>query len=131
MTQADLTSIFSALADPTRRAILHRLSQGEAPVKDLARPFDLSGPAITKHLKVLERAGLISRAREGQLRPCKLEPAALAPAADWIEQYRLMWEDQFDRLGDYLQTLTEATPAAPADGTPGAQAPSDGSAPKR
>lgn len=118
MMNADLTSIFSALADPTRRAILHRLSQGEAPVKDLAEPFNLSGPAITKHLKVLERAGLISRAREGQLRPCKLEPAALVPAADWIEQYRQMWEDQFDRLGDYLQTLTEATPAAAQPETP-------------
>lgn len=113
MPSADLSTLFSALADPTRRAILARLAQGEAPVKELAEPFALSGPAITKHLKVLENAGLISRSREGQQRPCRLEPQALAPAADWIEQYRAMWEAQLDRLGAYLKGLTEgATPAA-------------------
>lgn len=102
---ADLSTIFAALADPTRRAILARLSAGEAPVKDLAEPFAMSGPAITKHLKVLEHAGLISRSRDGQQRPCRLEARALAPAADWIEQYRAMWEDQLDRLDAYLATL--------------------------
>jgi DNA-binding transcriptional ArsR family regulator len=105
----DLSLIFSALADPTRRAILARLSRGEAPVKELAKPFELSGPAITKHLKVLERAGLISRGRERQRRPCRLEARALEPALDWLEQYRAMWEAQLDRLGSYLETVT-ATP---------------------
>lgn len=110
MQSADLSTIFSALADPTRRAILARLSEGDAPVKDLAEPFDLSGPAITKHLKVLEHAGLISRSRDGQQRPCRLEPHAMAPAADWIEQYRAMWEGQLDRLGAYLKTTAKAAP---------------------
>lgn len=109
--------VFSALADPTRRAILARLSGGEAPVKDLAEPFDLTGPAITKHLKVLERAGLISRSRDGQQRPCRLEPRALEPAADWIEQYRAMWEAQLDRLDEYLKSIAPQpaalTPAIP------------------
>lgn len=103
MQSVDLTTVFAALADPTRRAILARLSEGAAPVKDLVEPFDLSGPAITKHLKVLERAGLISRSREGQQRPCRIEPRALAPAADWIEQYRAMWEERLDRLDAYLK----------------------------
>ncbi len=106
MQSADLSIIFSALADPTRRAILARLSEGDAPVKDLAEPFDLSGPAITKHLKVLEHAGLISRSRDGQQRPCRLVPEALEPAADWLEQYRAMWEQQLDRLGAYLKTVS-------------------------
>jgi DNA-binding transcriptional ArsR family regulator len=105
MQSADLSTIFAALADPTRRAILARLARGEAPVKDLAEPFELSGPAITKHLKVLEHAGLISRSREGQQRPCRLEPQALEPAADWIEQYRAMWEEQLDRLDAYLKSV--------------------------
>jgi len=105
MQSADLSTIFAALADPTRRAILARLAQGEAPVKDLAEPFELSGPAITKHLKVLEHAGLISRSREGQQRPCRLEPQALEPAADWIEQYRAMWEERLDRLDAYLKSV--------------------------
>lgn len=105
MQTADLSTLFAALADPTRRAILARLSHGDAPVKELAEPFDLSGPAITKHLKVLERAGLISRSRDGQERPCRLEPRALAPAADWIEQYRAMWEEQLDRLDAYLKSV--------------------------
>jgi DNA-binding transcriptional ArsR family regulator len=104
MQSGDLSTLFTALADPTRRAIIARLSEGDAPVKDLAAPFALSGPAITKHLKVLERAGLISRTREGQQRPCRLEARALAPAADWIEEYRAMWEDTLDRLGDYLKS---------------------------
>ncbi len=100
--------MFAALADPTRRAIVARLAEGDAPVKDLVAPFALSGPAITKHLKVLERAGLISRSRAGQQRPCHLEAEALAPAADWIAQYRTMWEERLDRLDAYLKTVTRA-----------------------
>lgn len=110
MPSVDLSTVFAALADPTRRAILARLSEGDAPVKDLVEPFDLSGPAITKHLKVLERAGLISRSRDGQQRPCRIEPRALAPAADWIEQYRAMWEERLDRLDAYLKKV--APPSA-------------------
>lgn len=116
MQAANLSVIFSALADPTRRAILARLSEGEAPVKDLAEPFELSGPAITKHLKVLEHAGLISRSREGQQRPCRLEPQALEPAADWIEHYRAMWEERFDRLESYLKSVAPR-PAARTSST--------------
>lgn len=100
-----LSSVFSALADPTRRAILARLSEGAAPVKALAAPFDMSGPAISKHLKVLENAGLISRSRARQQRPCKLEPKGFAVAADWIEQYRAFWEESLDRLDEYLKTV--------------------------
>jgi DNA-binding transcriptional ArsR family regulator len=113
MSSPDLSTLFAALADPTRRAILARLSEGDAPVKDLAEPFALSGPAITKHLKVLERAGLITRSREGQQRPCRLEPQALAPAAEWIEAYRAMWEAQLDRLDAYLKTVV-SPPTRPA-----------------
>jgi DNA-binding transcriptional ArsR family regulator len=105
MNEPTLDTLFQALADPTRRAILTRLAEGPAPVKEIAEPFAMSGPAITKHLKVLEQAGLISRSRDGQLRPCQLQPKALAPAADWLEQYRAMWEDQLDRLGEYLATV--------------------------
>ncbi|MCB9626469.1 MAG: winged helix-turn-helix transcriptional regulator [Sandaracinaceae bacterium] len=103
MPSADLSVLFSALADPTRRAIVARLAEGDAPVKELAEPFELSGPAITKHLKVLERAGIISRSREGQQRPCHLEPQALEPAVEFLEQYRAMWEDQLDRLDEFLK----------------------------
>ena len=106
MDAVQLSAVFSALADATRRAILARLSEGEAPVKELAAPFDLSGPAITKHLHVLERAGLISRGREGQMRPCRLEPEALAPAADWIDQHRALWDERLDRLDAYLKSVT-------------------------
>lgn len=119
--------IFSALADPTRRAILVRLSEGDAPVKDLAEPFELSGPAITKHLKVLERAGLISRSREGQQRPCHLEARALEPAVDFLEQYRAMWEERLDRLGEYLKSVTQqpaaVLPAAPPPSVAAAKVP--------
>jgi DNA-binding transcriptional ArsR family regulator len=115
MPAPNLSTVFSALADPTRRAILAQLARGEAPVKDLAGPFELSGPAITKHLKVLERAGLISRSRDGRERPCRLEPHALAPAADWIEQYRAMWEDQLDRLGEYLKSIAPSSSEALPD----------------
>lgn len=103
--QLNLT--FSALSDPTRRAILAKLALGDATVKELAKPFDMSGPAITKHLKVLENAGLISRARDAQWRPCRLEPNALKEVADWVSEYRQFWEDSFDRLDAYLKTLTK------------------------
>ena len=101
----DLSVTFGALADPTRRAILARLASGEATVSELGEPFEMSGPAISKHLKVLERAGLISRGREAQWRPCRLVGAALKDAADWLEEYRRFWEDSFDRLDDYLREL--------------------------
>jgi len=100
-----LSATFAALADPTRRAILARLSLGETSVTELARPFAMSGPAVTKHLKVLERAGLISRSREAQWRPAKLEPAALKAVSEWLDQYRRHWEQSFDRLEVYLAEL--------------------------
>jgi DNA-binding transcriptional ArsR family regulator len=100
-----LSSTFSALSDPTRRAILARLADGEASVKELARPFSLSAPSVTKHLKVLERAGLISRGREAQWRPCRLEAAPLQEVAEWVERYRSFWEQSLNRLDDYLSTL--------------------------
>jgi len=100
-----LSSTFAALADPTRRAILARLARGEAPVGELARPFAMSGPAVTKHLKVLERAGLISRGRAAQQRPARLEPAALKAVSDWIQEYRRLWDEKFDRLDTYLEQL--------------------------
>lgn len=97
-----LSIVFSALADPTRRAILARLSKGEATVKDLAEPFAMSLPAISKHLKVLERSGLIERGREAQWRPCRLKAAPLKHAAAWLDHYRAFWEERFDRLDAYL-----------------------------
>jgi DNA-binding transcriptional ArsR family regulator len=100
-----LSITFAALADPTRRAILAKLASGEASVMDLAKPFDMSLPAVSKHLKVLERAQLISRGRDAQWRPCKLDAAALKTANDWIEQYRVFWEERLDRLDVYLQDL--------------------------
>lgn len=100
-----LSQTFSALADPTRRAILARLALGEASVTELAQPFHISTPAVTKHLKVLEGAGLISRGRQAQWRPCKLEATPLQEAAGFIEQYRQFWEQRFDRLDVYLQAL--------------------------
>src|SRR5262249_27679000 len=108
-----LSQTFAALADPTRRAMLQRLSRGEANVSDLARPFlkDMSLPAVTKHLKVLERAGLISKGREAQWRPCKLKPGGLRDVADWMEQYRAFWEESLDRLDAYLKTVTAKKPA--------------------
>ena len=100
-----LDSTFAALADPTRRAILERLARGEASVTELAEPFEMSLPAVSKHLKVLERAGLITRGREAQRRPCRLEAAPLREVADWVEHYRRFWEQSFDRLDDYLHEL--------------------------
>ena len=95
----------AALADPTRRAILSRLASGEASVTELAEPFEMSLPAVSKHLKVLERAGLIARGREAQWRPCRLEAAPLKDVADWVERYRQNWEESFDRLDEYLKEL--------------------------
>src|SRR6202041_2612760 len=105
MSPDRLSTTFSALADPTRRAILARLISGEASVTQLAQPFEMSMPAISKHLKVLERAGLIARGREAQWRPCRLEAGPLKDVADWTEHYRRFWTESFDRLDDYLQEL--------------------------
>jgi DNA-binding transcriptional ArsR family regulator len=106
MTTADhLSTTFAALADPTRRAILARLATGEATVTELAEPFEMSMPAVSKHLKVLERAGLVARGREAQWRPCRLDAAPLKDISEWVERYREMWEQRFDRLDAYLQQL--------------------------
>ncbi len=105
MIAEGLDATLAALADPTRRAILARLASGEASVKELAEPFEMSQPAISKHLKVLERAGLISRGRDGQRRPCRIEAKPLAEVADYIERYRGFWEEGFGRLDEYLQEL--------------------------
>jgi DNA-binding transcriptional ArsR family regulator len=105
MVADTLSLTFSALADPTRRAILARLARGEMSVKELAKPFDISLPGISKHLKVLERAGLIARTRAAQWRPCRLKAKPLKDASEWIDHYRRFWEQSFDRLDDYLQEL--------------------------
>jgi len=102
-----LDATFAALADPTRRAILARLARGEANVAELTKPFDMSQPAISKHLKVLERAGLISRSREAQSRPCRLEASRLKEANEWMERYRGFWEESFDRLAGFLDELKQ------------------------
>jgi DNA-binding transcriptional ArsR family regulator len=117
MTSDRLSSTFAALSDPTRRAILARLALGETSVSKLAEPFEMSLPAVSKHLKVLERAGLITRGRDAQMRPCKIEVNALKEADDWLEEYRRLWEQRLDRLEDYLQTLQaeEATKAKPKE----------------
>jgi DNA-binding transcriptional ArsR family regulator len=113
MMQDRLSRTFAALADPTRRAMLARLSKGEANVSDLARPFlnAMSLPAVTKHLKVLEKARLITKTRQAQWRPCKLNADALKDVADWTEQYRRFWEESFDRLDAYLKTVTSKSNA--------------------
>jgi DNA-binding transcriptional ArsR family regulator len=100
-----LSTTFAALADPTRRAILARLALGEASVSDLAKPFDISGPAISKHLKVLENAGLIARSREAQWRPCRIEPRGLKTVDDWLDRYRRFWDESLTRLDAYLRDL--------------------------
>ncbi|MEO5930934.1 MAG: metalloregulator ArsR/SmtB family transcription factor [Candidatus Kapaibacterium sp.] len=107
MSPDHLSATFAALADPTRRAILARLTSSAASVTELAEPFDMTLPAISKHLKVLERAGLITRGREAQWRPCRLEAKPLRDVANWVEQYRRFWEESFDRLGDYLRELQQ------------------------
>ncbi|MFN3559351.1 MAG: ArsR/SmtB family transcription factor [Brevundimonas sp.] len=105
-----LSARFSALADPTRRAILARLTEGEASVNQLAEPFDMSLPAVSKHLKVLEKAGLISRGKEAQWRPARLEPQALKSVSDWLDHYRRYWDASFDRLDAYLQKIQKGEP---------------------
>lgn len=105
IAERDLDAMFAALADPTRRSILATLARGEASVMELAEPFDMSQPAITKHLGVLERAGLITRRRDGQRRPCKLEPKRLEELARWLGTFQEFWEDSFSRMDDYLQEL--------------------------
>jgi len=107
MTTAQLDRTFAALADPTRRAMLARLSKGEATVTELAAPFELSLPAISKHLKVLQRAGLIEQGRQAQWRPCTLKPERLRDASEWIGQYRRHWEDSLERLDDYLREIQQ------------------------
>lgn len=116
--QDQLSLTFSALADPTRRAILARLAEGDANVSDLAEPFlkEMSLPAVTKHLKVLEKAGLVTKTKEAQWRPCKLNGAPLRDASDWMDHYRQFWEESFDRLDDYLKTVTAATKTAEKKG---------------
>ena len=105
MSPENLNRTFAALADPTRRAILARLALGETSVTELAEPFAMSMPAISKHLRVLQRAGLIARGREAQWRPCRLEAAPLKDASDWLEEYRRFWEESLDRLADYLRDV--------------------------
>jgi DNA-binding transcriptional ArsR family regulator len=118
MTPDPLSATFAALADPTRRAILARLSLGETSVSELAEPFDISLPAVSRHLKVLEHAGLIARGREAQWRPCRIEPHALKSVDEWLEEYRRLWEQRLDRLEDYLRTLTDPTSTGPKSGGP-------------
>jgi DNA-binding transcriptional ArsR family regulator len=108
----NLDATFAALADPTRRAILARLALGETTVRDLAEPFAMSLPAVSKHLKVLERAGLIGRSREAQWRPCRIEPRALKDVDDWLEHYRRFFDESFDRLDVYLKKLQARSPKA-------------------
>ncbi len=119
--QDALSAIFAALADPTRRAILSRLAQGETNVTELAEPFQMTLPAVTKHLKVLEKAGLISRSRQAQARPCHIEPEPLRQATDWMAQYRHMWEARLDRLDAFLTTMqnpkSEASVTSPTSPT--------------
>ena len=118
MVQLSLDATFSALADPTRRAILARLALGETSVTDLAKPFAMSMPAVSKHLKVLERAGLITRGREAQWRPCRIEPQALKVVDDWLGDYRRFFDESFDRLDAYLKTLQAKEAAAPTKDIP-------------
>ncbi len=114
MSTDQLSVTFAAIADPTRRAILVRLSRGAAPVRELAEPFQMTLPAITKHLKVLEKAGLIERSRSAQMRPCKLRAEPLKAAASWIDHYRAFWEESLDRLDNYLKEMQAEMDAAPA-----------------
>ncbi len=111
MIEDELSALFGALADPTRRAILARLADGEASVNELAEPFAISLPAISRHLKVLERAGLIERGRNAQYRPCRIRPEGLAVASGWLDDYRQLWEDHFGRLDEYLKGLQEQAEA--------------------
>jgi DNA-binding transcriptional ArsR family regulator len=110
MATDELSITFAALADPTRRAILERLSQGEATVMELARPFELSLPGVSKHLKVLQKAGLVTQGRKAQWRPCKLDADRLRDVAGWVERYRDQWEQRFDRIDEYLRELKKEEP---------------------
>ncbi len=110
-----LSATFSALADPTRRGILARLARGEATVSELAEPYDMSLAAVSKHLKVLEGAGLISRGREAQWRPCRLEAAPLRDVSDWVESYRRFWDESLDKLDDYLRALQQGDSEGPTN----------------
>ena len=115
MSDDQLSRVFAALADPTRRAILARLASGEASVKELAEPFAMTLPAVTKHLKVLQRAGLITQGRRAQWRPCRLDARPLREVADWVGGYRQFWEESFDRLDEYLRELqARETPDEPS-----------------
>jgi DNA-binding transcriptional ArsR family regulator len=107
MPDDELSAVFAALADPTRRAILARLAEGEATVNELAEPFALKLPTVSKHLKVLQKAGLVTQGRKAQWRPCRLEPAPLKDVSEWVERYRHTWEERFRRLDEYLDTLKE------------------------
>ena len=127
MSPDRLSTTFSALADPTRRAILARLALGEASVSKLAEPFAMSLPAVSRHLKVLERAGLITRGRDAQMRPCRIEARALKEADDWLEEYRRLWEERLDRLDDYLKVLKAEAGSNPAKSNkPGKRGKNDG-----
>lgn len=130
MHEERLNHVFAALADPTRRAIVARLARGEATVNELAEPFAMSLPAVSKHLKVLEKAGLVVRGREAQRRPARLEAEPLREVADWLERYRKFWEQSFDRLDDYLRELQAASGEAESRTRKG-QARKDGGAKKR
>ncbi len=121
MDTDSLSTTFAALADPTRRAILARLATGEATVSELAAPFDMSLPGISKHLKVLHRAGLIEQGRQAQWRPCRLAPEPLREVAGWVEQYRRHWEESFDRLSDYLRDLQDSQEPEKGDDDDGDQ----------
>jgi DNA-binding transcriptional ArsR family regulator len=123
MSPDRLSATFAALADPTRRAILARLASGETTVTELAAPFEMSLPAVTKHLKVLQRAGLISQGRQAQWRPCKLEAQPLKDVSNWVEQYRQFWEQRLDRLEEYLRELQAQEDKAKDDPVPQVQAP--------
>jgi DNA-binding transcriptional ArsR family regulator len=118
MASDQLSTTFAALADPTRRAILARLSQGEASVTELAKPFDLSLPGISKHLKVLQRAGLITQSRNAQWRPCRLEPARLKEASEWVGEYRRFWDESFQRLDELLQDMIQKEKKSDEQGDP-------------
>jgi DNA-binding transcriptional ArsR family regulator len=118
MSAEQLSQTFAALSDPTRRAILARLANGEQTVNELAAPFDMSLPAVSKHLKVLERAGLITRGRRAQWRPCRLNPAPLREVADWVEEYRQFWDESMERLEDYLKELQQKEDPADEENLP-------------
>jgi DNA-binding transcriptional ArsR family regulator len=131
MTADPLSQTFAALADPTRRAILARLASGARSVTELAEPFDMSMPAVSKHLRVLERAGLIARGREAQWRPCRLQPAPIKDVADWAEGFREMWEQRLDRLETYLQRLAASRESDTRSRIRKAKEPSHGRKPRR